>query len=87
MQHGLIAAVGAVVVLMVVLAIMFRGCYLDSVLPPSWQKGGCAPAAGGGAGTGDSFRGAYGRSPAMQQCLLQQQNGPSRNPFNACMWV
>lgn len=84
-SRNVVIALVVVVVILIILFFAYEKCALNKMLPVKWRKSDCPAANGNGNGNGnDAFRGAYGRSPAMQACLLGHD---PKNPFNACMWV
>ena len=63
----------AVVVLAIVAFAAWRKNKLNAILPAAMQHR-------------EGFRGAFGRTPAMRQCILGGGGDPGIG-FNACTWV
>lgn len=79
--------IGVLIVLIIILAVSYEQGRLDTYLPQSWVKGTPSNGTAGASGATDSFVGAYGRSPGMQQCLAFSDPGSRKPYFNRCTWV
>jgi hypothetical protein len=64
-------------VVLVILFMAYRYCYLDSFLPTSWKYGKC---------TTSSFVGVYGGNSAMSNCHKWDKTG-TRSTFNRCTYM
>lgn len=69
----MLIALGAIVVLVVILIVVYEKKGLNKVLPTKWQKAG--------------FVGAMAREPEMQHCLAFSSDAGHWPYFNRCTWV
>jgi hypothetical protein len=72
MHQTAVYALAAIIVLTLLVAYAYKKGWLNKYIPKGWVN------------KKSHFVGVYGRTPALQNCLMTAEDG---SVFNRCMWA